>query len=162
MAIVNIDNGEPTYLTPFSYNVIGFPYLFHDTLYFSYSYRKNDELFAYTFADKKLWKIKYDQEKGIGKYQPSVNTKKIIWSAFTAEGYQLTEVSKADVQFEEMKGDSLDKNTSCFGIASLKKPIPIYYITFRAIRFRFQNILKDSGSLIFTVLSQTLTIRTTL
>lgn len=121
IAIVNIDNGQPNYLTPFSYNVIGFPYVFNDTLYFSYSYQKNDDLFAYTFSDKKLWKIKYEQEKGFGKYQPSVNAEKIIWSAFTAEGYRLKEVSKKDVQFEEMKPDYLDKNTSSFGITALQK-----------------------------------------
>ena len=121
LAVINIENGESDYLTPFSYNVVGFPYLFHDTLYFSYSYQKNDELFAYTFSNKKLWKIKYEQEKGIGKYQPSVNTENIIWTAFTAEGYRLKEVSKQDVQFEEMKPDYLDKNTSSFGITALQK-----------------------------------------
>ena len=42
-------------LLPFTYNVIGFPTVFRDTLYFSYSYKKNDELFAYTFSDEKLW-----------------------------------------------------------------------------------------------------------
>lgn len=121
IAVVTIINGESNYLVPFSYNVIAFPYLSNDTLYFSYSYPKNDELFAYTFADKKMWKIKYEQEKGIGKYQPSVNTQNIIWSAFTAEGYRLKEVSKKEVQFEEMKPDYLDKNTSSFGITSLQK-----------------------------------------
>ncbi len=121
LAIIDTRNGESDYLVPFSYNVIGFPCLFHDTLYFSCSYQKNDELFAYTFSDKKLWKIKYEQENGIGKYQPSVNTQNIIWSAFTADGYRLTEVSKKQVQFEEMKPDSLDKKTAIFGITSLQK-----------------------------------------
>ena len=74
MAIIDINNGEPKYLTPFSYNVIGFPYIQNDTVYFSYSYQKNDELFAYTFADEKLWRIECGGEEGIGKYQPSANT----------------------------------------------------------------------------------------
>lgn len=121
IAVVNIENGQSNYLIPFSYNVTGFPYLFNDTLYFSYSYQKNDELFAYTFADKKLWKIKYAQKKGIGKYQPSVNAENIIWSAFTAEGYRLKGVSKKDLQFEEMEPGYLDKNTSSFGITALQK-----------------------------------------
>ena len=46
LALINIDNGATDYLIPFTYNVIGFPFLLNDTLYFSYSYQKNDELFA--------------------------------------------------------------------------------------------------------------------
>jgi hypothetical protein len=120
IAMIDEETNETSYLLPFSYNVIGFPYILNDTIYFSYSYQKNDELFAYTFADKKLWRINY-KEKGIGKYQPSVNDKNIIWSAFTADGYRLQEVAKNDVQFEEMKQESMDKNTSSFGITSLQK-----------------------------------------
>ena len=121
LAVINIVNGESDYLLPFSYNVIGFPFLLNDTAYFSYSYHKNDELFAYTFADKKLWKLKYEQEKGMGKYQPSVNAENIIWTSFTAEGYRLKEVAKKEIQFEEMKTDYVDKNTSSFGITALQK-----------------------------------------
>ena len=102
LALINIDNGATDYLIPFAYNVIGFPFLLNDTLYFSYSYEKNDELFAYTFSDKKLWKIEFNQDKGVGKYQPSANSQHIIWSSFTAEGYRLKEVAKKDVHFKEM------------------------------------------------------------
>ena len=120
LAIINIESGQTNYLVPFSYNVIGFPSIVNDTLYFSYSYHKNDELFAYTFLDKKLWEINYEQQKGIGKYQPSVNRDKIIWSAFTAEGYRLQEVAKKAVTYEEKKPEILDKNTSSFGITVLQ------------------------------------------
>ena len=121
LAVIDAENGETKYLIPFSFNVIGFPYLLNDTVYFSYSYQKNDELFAYTFSDKKLWRINYKTEEGIGKYQPSVNEGNIVWSAFTADGYRLKEVAKNDVQFEEMKPEYLDKNTSGFGITALQK-----------------------------------------
>ncbi len=121
LALINIDNGAGDYLIPFAYNIIGFPFLLNDTLYFSYSYQKNDELFAYTFSNKKLWKIKLDQDKGFGKYQSSANNENIIWTSFTAEGYRLKEVAKKEVRFEEMKPDYLDKNTSSFGITALQK-----------------------------------------
>ncbi|MEP6926354.1 MAG: hypothetical protein ABI834_01905, partial [Ginsengibacter sp.] len=121
LAVIDADNGETKYLIPFSFNVIGFPYLLNDTLYFSYSYQKNDELFAYTFSDKKLWLITHTTEEGIGKYQPSVNKENIVWSTFTANGYKLKEVAKNKVQFEEMKPGYLDKITSGFGITALQK-----------------------------------------
>ena len=82
LAIINVKDGAADYLTPFSYNVIGFPFLQNDTVYFSYSYQKNDELFAYTFSDKKLWCINFKMERRFGKYQPSVNNKKNCMELF--------------------------------------------------------------------------------
>ncbi len=120
LALININDGKINYLTPFSYNVIGFPFIANDTIYFSYSYHKNDELFAYTFSDKKLWILKYEQH-GVGKYQPSVNASNAVWSTFTADGYKLQQVSKHAIQFQEMKPDDLDKTTSAFGITALQK-----------------------------------------
>ncbi len=121
LALIDINTGETNYLVPFSYNVSGFPYVLNDTAYFSYSYQKNDELFAYTFSNKKLWKIIYNQNVGVGKYEPSANMNYITWSAFTAEGYRLKEVPKQDVQFKLMNVDYMDKNTSGFGITALQK-----------------------------------------
>ncbi|MEO8413667.1 MAG: hypothetical protein ABI472_08405 [Ginsengibacter sp.] len=122
LAVIDINNDETKYLTPFTYSVIGFPYVQDDTIYFSYSYQKNDELFAYTFSNEKLWRINYSAgEEGIGRYQPSVNDGHIVWSAFTAEGYRLKEVAKNQVQFKEVKTAYFDKNTSGFGITALQK-----------------------------------------
>ncbi|MEO5648504.1 MAG: hypothetical protein ABIR03_01120 [Ginsengibacter sp.] len=115
----DITNNATRYLLPFTYNVIAFPYLLNDTLYFSYSYEKNDELFAYTFPDKKIWKIQTDHEEGSGKYHPTVNESDIVWSSFTAEGYRLGKASKSHLTFTEVNIESLQKNTSPFGVTSI-------------------------------------------
>ncbi|MDQ6890760.1 MAG: hypothetical protein M3Z56_10850, partial [Bacteroidota bacterium] len=119
LAWIGIQNGDVKYLTPFSYNVIGFPCIKNDTIYFTNSYQKNDELFAYTFADKKLWQLVYNSGKGVGKYEPSVNDSFIMWITFTAEGYKLIQASKKEVEFREVNPEMMDKNTSSFGITSL-------------------------------------------
>jgi hypothetical protein len=116
---INMQNNETKYLLPFTYNVIGFPTVFHDTLYFSYSYKKNDELFAYTFSDKKLWMIQTGSEEGLGKYHAAINNSNIVWSSFTAEGYRLQKLPKEDLQFKEINIDDLQKITSSFGIAAI-------------------------------------------
>ncbi|MEO8764862.1 MAG: hypothetical protein ABI416_11270 [Ginsengibacter sp.] len=121
LAVVDAGNGGTEYITPFSYDVIGFPYLLNDTVYFSRSYLEKDELFAYTFSDKKLWHIIYKTGKGIGRYQLSVNNDKLIWSTFTAAGYQLQEAAKNELQFEEIRPKDLDKNISGMGITELTK-----------------------------------------
>lgn len=119
LAEVDIENGNTKYLLPFSYNVIGFPCIYNDSIYFTNSYHQNDELFCYTYNDKKLWKIKYKNEYGLGKYEPAINDSSIVWSTFTSSGYRLVQVSKKEITFRELDALSMDKNTSSFGITSL-------------------------------------------
>ncbi len=119
LGLIEIENGKTEYLTPFSFNVIGAPLLLNDTIYFTYSYKKNDEFFAYTLSEKKLWRINYKSDQGIGKYQPCVNDQFIAWSTFTASGYKLVKTLKTNVEFQEINTELMDKNTSSFGIASL-------------------------------------------
>ncbi|HEY8658342.1 MAG TPA: hypothetical protein VIL78_04855 [Hanamia sp.] len=119
IAEVDLPDGKTQYLLPLSFNVIGFPFILHDTLYFSYSYLKNTELFAYTFADKKIWQIQTDNNKGYSKYHLSVNDSNIIWSVFTDEGFRLQKTSKSNLRFLEMNIGSLQKITSIFGITAI-------------------------------------------
>jgi hypothetical protein len=116
---IDIKSDQTNYLLPFTYNVIGFPCYFRDTLYFSYSYKKNDELFAYTFSDKKLWLVSSEDEHGLGKYHVSVNDSSIVWNSFTAEGNRLQKSSKHQLQFKEINIDKLQKITSSFGITAI-------------------------------------------
>ncbi len=112
---------ETKYLLPFTFNVIGFPYYFRDTLYFSYAYKKNDDLFAYTFQDEKIWRVETGAEQGLGKYQVSVNDSDIVWSSFTAEGYRMQQLKKRSLHFEEISFAQLAKVTSSFGITATGK-----------------------------------------
>ncbi|HUZ61853.1 MAG TPA: hypothetical protein VMU83_23955 [Hanamia sp.] len=116
---IDLANDRTEYLLPFTYNVIGFPCFSHDTLYFSYAYKKNDELFAYTFRDKKIWLIETKNEQGLGKYHATVSNSKIVWSSFTAEGYRLQQFSKQSLKFVEINKEDLQKGTSDFGITVL-------------------------------------------
>lgn len=119
LAEIDIQKGGTKYLTPFSYNVSGFPCISNDTIYFTNSFQKNDELFAYTFTDRKLWKLVYNNGTGLGKYQPTVNDSLIAWATFTTSGYKLVTIPKKDLAFEELNIVTMDKNTSSFGITSL-------------------------------------------
>ncbi len=121
MSLAEIDSqtGNNNYLVPFSYNVIGFPCIYHDTIYFTNSYQKNDELFCYVYNNKKLWKLIDKNENGFGKYEPAVNDSSIVWSTFTSSGYRLVQVTKKEITFEEINPALMDKNTSSLGITSL-------------------------------------------
>lgn len=120
LALIDLDGGKTEYLLPFTFNVTGFPFIFKDTVYFSYSYKKNDELFAFSFSDRKIWRIQTsDKDVGFGKYHPAVNDSDIVWTSFTAEGYRLSFAKKRDLIFEEIAADNLQKVTSSFGVTAI-------------------------------------------
>lgn len=119
LAEIDLSNNNTEYLVPFTFNVIGFPLIVGDTLYFSYSYLKNVDLFAYTFSDKKIWRIQIEDRRDLSKYHVAVNGQNIVWSAFTAEGYRLQKAAKDDLKFIEMSAESLERNPSDFEISSL-------------------------------------------
>ena len=119
LAEIDLSTNKTEYLLPFTFNVIGFPFVSRDTIYFTYSYLRNNELFAYTFSDKKIWRIQIKNEEGLGKYHPYLNDSNIVWSAFTAEGYRLQKASKNNLQFVEINPNNLQKNTARFGITAI-------------------------------------------
>ncbi len=119
LALINLQTAQTEYLLPFSFHVTGFPCVLNDTIYFSYAYQKNDELFAYTFSDKKIWLIHANNQSGLGKYHPSANNQSIVWSSFTAEGYRINQIKKNDLKFIEMAPEKLQSATSSFGITAL-------------------------------------------
>ena len=121
VAQIDIDNNETTFLVPFTLNVIGFPVVQRDTLYYTFSYAKKDVLIAYTFQDKKIWKIDGPGKEGIGKYHPSVNDESITWHTFTANGNKIIKFPKSALSFEEMPEERLVKISSDLGISSLSK-----------------------------------------
>ncbi|HSN09184.1 MAG TPA: hypothetical protein VLS85_09100, partial [Hanamia sp.] len=97
------------------------PCIFNDTLYFSYAYKKKDDLFAYTFSDQKLWLIEAANPQGIGKYHPFVNANYIGWTSFTAEGYRIQKILKSSVLFKEISKSDLEENISNFGVTVIDK-----------------------------------------
>ena len=120
LAVIDVNSGDANYLTPFSFNVIGFPYLLNDTVYFSYSYHKNDELFACTFSDKKLWRIAGMAEENVGKYQPPCIIKKKNSLERLYRRLPLKEAQEMKTVCRN-KSEYFDKDTSGFGITALQK-----------------------------------------
>ena len=94
MAIITIDltTGIISTLTPLSFNVVGYPFVKGDTVYFTAMHQYADEIFAVTIKDKKIFRL---TESNNGVYAPVVNNNKheMLVSAFTADGYRLASVN---------------------------------------------------------------------
>ena len=121
LAEIDFEENKTTYLLPFSYNVIGFPVVHGDTLYFTYSYYNKDELFAYSRANKKTWKIETAGVEGVGKYAPAVNDQTIAWHTFTATGNKIISIPRSQLSFIEIPVNELVGITPDFGISTLHK-----------------------------------------
>lgn len=100
---INLNSGQTELLTPFTNNVLGFPVVKNDTVYYS---RMNntqggltekskwlaDRIFAVDIKTKNQFQLT-DNITGI--YQPAVNSKgQLVVSAFTADGSRLAQIEK--------------------------------------------------------------------
>ncbi|HMK05147.1 MAG TPA: hypothetical protein VK489_13175, partial [Ferruginibacter sp.] len=89
MVLVKVDltTGATENLTPFSFNVIGYPFVKGDTVYFSAMNNNADKVFAITMSNKKIFRLTNNIN---GVYQPTVNAKgEMLVSEFTDDGYRI-------------------------------------------------------------------------
>lgn len=108
LSLINISDGRADHLLPFSYNVIGFPALLRDTVYFTASSEDTDRLFALDLKTRQLFRLIYP-EGGIGSYQLAVSQGKLAFTTFTASGFKLHELRKSDILFQPVNKSSFIK-----------------------------------------------------
>lgn len=121
MALITIDlvTGATDNLTPFSFNVVGYPYVKSDVVYFNAMYKNADAIFAVRIKDKKIFRLT-DNNNGV--YGPAVNDKAdLLVSAFTAAGYRLASVNLKKAEWVEFYAPDLMKgNDTYFTDSSLQ------------------------------------------
>ncbi len=93
MVLITIDltTGVLDNLTPFSFNVMGYPMIKGELVYFNAMHDYADAVFAVNINNKKIFKLT-DNSNGV--YAPAINNKgTLLVSAFTASGYRLASVN---------------------------------------------------------------------
>ena len=101
MVLIKIDltTGESFNLTPFSFNVIGYPFVKGDTVYFNAMHKNADKIFAVTLTDNKLFQVTNNIN---GVYHPVVNSRgELLVAAFAAGGYRLAQLDLTKVSWQE-------------------------------------------------------------
>ena len=119
MVLITVDltTGATYNLTPFSFNVIGYPFVKGDTVYFTAMHDNADKVFAITLSDKKIYKLTSNIN---GIYHPAVNSKgEMLASAFTAGGYRLTKLNLARSGWQEISFTGFIISNSKFNTDSL-------------------------------------------
>ncbi|MBS1760095.1 MAG: hypothetical protein JST23_08240 [Bacteroidetes bacterium] len=99
LALANIETGNLLRITPPSYNVIGYPNVEKDFVFFTANFSGDDNIFVLKLSDKKVMRITNGQA---GKYYVNAQGDKLVWSEFTAFGYQLKEKNIAPSSWQEV------------------------------------------------------------
>jgi hypothetical protein len=121
LALIDIKTGAAKYLLPFSFQPIAFPQLQGNMVYFSKTSGLNDQLFAFNISTNKLSEVKGIPQNAIGYYQPAISQNKLAWTSFTALGYRLSEVNRADVQLTDIDNSQAFSALPDMNISALRK-----------------------------------------
>ncbi len=100
MSLVKINNetGSIDLLTIFSFNVMGFPFIKGDTVYFSRMDNDADKIFACVLSTGKVYQLTNNTNSV---YAPSINSNnEIVYSAYTASGLRLVKTGLVSLQWE--------------------------------------------------------------
>ena len=119
LGIFDIDSGVADWLTDFSMNVIGFPSVQNDTIYFSASYNGYDQMFA--SAGHKLYHLS-SAGAGVrtGNYQLQEDHGNYVWTSFSAVGYKIIIEKKEQIKVEPIEAEQLKMPLMLQNIHSLE------------------------------------------
>ncbi len=165
LAKIDLTTGAIDNLTPFSFNVLGYPFVKGDMVYFSAMHKDADKVFAVNLITKKIYQVTNNTN---GVYHPVLNSKgEMLVSAFTSSGYRLArsgaaslkEISPLDfiTSNSSYEPDSLHTmtgagilytlNDSSFeqtSTGSMKNPVTRYRKSFRLFNFHsWRPVISD-------------------
>ncbi len=121
MTLVTVDltTGESDNLTPFSYNVIGYPFVKDGIVYFSAMRGNADKICAVRLADKNLYQL---TNNDLGVYHPTVNGRgELVVSAFKAEGYMLAKLKLDKKDWKEIQPNGFIMGADTYFADSLEQ-----------------------------------------
>lgn len=168
MALLKIElaTGKETQLIPFSDRVIGLPTVQGDTIFFTSSYRSSDETWAFVESSKQTFRV---ATHPTGFYQAvyDANSKRLIASNFTADGYRLAAIRNASLGWYPLqsKEDALpdiyavkalqqEKYTTLENIATRDFPVKKYRKTFNLLNFHSWRPEYSDPEITVTLLGQ--------
>ena len=104
LGLFDINSGTADWLTTFSMNVIGFPSVKNDTVYFSATRNGMDLIFA--VANHHIYEVKANgTDEYTGNYQLQSAYGKYVWTNFTAVGYKTSMVNESRISLVTVSMD---------------------------------------------------------
>ena len=115
MSLVRADlNGSITRLTPPSFHVIGFPNVQDDKVFFSASFNGNDDVFVLQLSDRKIFQV---TNSLTGNYFVNASGGNLVYSNFTADGYQLKGTDTGSIVLKEVDSSLFQSQPNDLAVA---------------------------------------------
>lgn len=146
LATAEINTGNTVRLTNPSFNVVGFPCVSNGVVYFTASYGGNDDVFALKLNEKKIYKI---SNGPLGNYYVNAGNGKVVWSEFTAEGYQLKQVYEKDIAWNEIESTAMVELAEKFSVYQPGNASELLPFNFSQRHFGISNYKKGTKLLNF-------------
>lgn len=86
LLLIDTRTSKMEQLLPLTFNVIGFPNVENDKIYFTRTYKGNDELFYIQLPGRQIFRL---TDTDLGNYFVSVSGSTLHFSSFTANGYRI-------------------------------------------------------------------------
>ena len=115
LAIVDLRTNKINLLTTNSFTIIGYPFVAGNNIYFTASYHGADNIFKINLVTKKIYRVTNDFR---GQYFVNASeTGSLVWSVFTAEGYQLQKLAAEPLPGKEIFFDEADQLFEAYPVA---------------------------------------------
>ena len=144
MSLVRAEmSGSVTRLTPPSYHVIGFPNVHDGKVYFTASVNGNDEILMLQLSDNKIFQV---SNSATGNYFVNASTDKLVYSNFTADGYQLRSMDLNKINKKEIDPTSFRLPPNSYAIAGENEFKSLLLNDLPIRNFNTTNIKKEHDS----------------
>jgi hypothetical protein len=116
---VELNSGKTENLTPFSFNVLGYPSVKGDTVYFSMMNNNADNIYAVTLTGNKIFRLTNNLTS---LYAPAVNaTGDLVYHAFTAEGNRLAKLDLKQAEWQSITEAAVLNMPATYALPALNK-----------------------------------------
>jgi hypothetical protein len=119
LGLINLAYGSITQLTPYSMNVLGYPSVYRDSIFFSASHGSTDQIFG--FFNHKMYEATLPSKDNGRNYAFQLNQLNATWTNFTAAGYRMSVVPKEDIKWTEQLTDFINQPLSNMQISALDR-----------------------------------------
>ncbi len=120
LALVHIDDGSVSFLTPFSMNLICYPSIHKDSVFFSASLDGRDQLFV--LAGKVLYRVSLPgMDESSRNYQFQAYADHCVWTRFTAVGYRMSILPASAIEWIPIQASVLATPLTDMDIHALQR-----------------------------------------
>jgi hypothetical protein len=119
LGLINLQSASFKQLTPYSVNVLGYPSIYRDSIFFSASHGSSDQIFG--LFDNKIYEVTLPSQDNDRNYAFQVNQLNATWTSFSAAGYRMNVVPKYEIKWTERPAEFIIQPLSNMQISALER-----------------------------------------